>query len=204
MAEYLYYAPGSCNELLGFRGVPSALSPLPPRRRPRWDLELVARDSALDRLRHLTHDTLLVGIPGSGNTSLLSRVSAENRGLFARTADRDRLAPDLREHRPKAVFVDGLDEQLGTVQALVSLREESGVPFNIVVTAWHEDDAIIELLGLGSRPQNSARSARARSIGRGCAPRRRALATDPCGAPESLAKREEGRDGSGRHCRRRE
>ena len=148
VAEYLYNNPNSCADLLGFRGVPSALSPLPPRRRQHWDIRLVALDSTLDRLRHLTHDMMLIGIPGSGKTSLLSHVSADNRGLFARTADRDRLATDLREHRPKAIFVDGLDDQRGAVHTLVSLREESGISFNIVVTAWREDDAIIELLGL--------------------------------------------------------
>lgn len=149
VAEYLYYNPDSCYELLGFRGKPSALSSLPPRRRRHWDVELVARDASLERLRHLTGDTMLLGIPGSGKTSLLSQASAENLGLFARTADRDLLALDLREYRPKAVFVDGLDEQFDTVQALVSLREESGIEFDIVVTGWYEDEGIIELLGLG-------------------------------------------------------
>ena len=58
VAEYLYYHPDSCHELLGFRGVPSALSSLPPRRRQHWNVELVARDAALDRLRtsHRRHD----------------------------------------------------------------------------------------------------------------------------------------------------
>jgi hypothetical protein len=149
VAEYLYYHPDCCHELLGFRGVPSALSPLPPRRRQHWDIDLVARDASLDRLRHLTGDTMLVGIPGTGKTSLLSQASAENLGLFARTADRDRLAPDLREHRPKAVFIDGLDDQFGAAQALVSLREESGIDFHIVVTGWHEEEGIVELLGVG-------------------------------------------------------
>lgn len=149
VAEYLYYSPDSCYELLGFRGVPSALSSLPPRRRRHWDVDLVAREAPLDRLRHLTGDTMLVGIPGSGKTSLLSQVAVENLGLFARTAGRVRLAQDLREHRPKAVFVDGLDDQFGAVQALVSLREESGIDFDMVVTGWHEDAGIIELLGLG-------------------------------------------------------
>jgi hypothetical protein len=92
---------------------------------------------------------MLVGIPGTGKTSLLSQASAENLGLFARTADRDRLAPDLREHRPKVVFIDGLDDQLGAAQALASLREESGIDFQMVVTGWHEDEGIIELLGIG-------------------------------------------------------
>jgi hypothetical protein len=148
VAEYLYYHPDSCEELLGFRGVPSAFSPLPPRRRQHWDFDLVGRDTFLDHLRHLNGDTMLVGIPGSGKTSLLSQAAAEGLGLFARTADRDRLAPELREHRPKAVFVDGLDQQLGAVQALVSLRQESGIRFNIVVTGWWEDEGIVELLGL--------------------------------------------------------
>ena len=149
VAEYLYYHPNSCHEFLGFRGVPSALSSLPPRRRQHWDIDLVARDAPLDRLRHLTGDTMLVGIPGTGKTSLLSQASAENLGLFARTADRDRLAPDLREYRPKAVFIDGLDDQLGAAQALVSLREESGLNYDIVVAGWHEDEGIVELLGVG-------------------------------------------------------
>jgi hypothetical protein len=86
VAEYLYYHPDCCHELLGFRGVPSALSSLPPRRRQHWNIELIARDASLDRLRHLTRDTMLVGIPGTGKTRLLSQASAENLGLFARTA----------------------------------------------------------------------------------------------------------------------
>jgi hypothetical protein len=147
VAEYLDYDPNSCYELLGFRGVSSSLSSLPPRRRQHWDVDLVARDASLDSLRHLTRDTM--GIPGSGKTSLLSQVAAENLGLFARTADRDHLAIDLREFHPKAVFVDGLEEQFSAVQALVSLREESGIHFHIVVTGWYEDDAVVELLGLG-------------------------------------------------------
>jgi hypothetical protein len=149
VAEHLYYHPNSCYELLGFRGGPSALSSLPPRRRPHWDIELVARGDALDRLRHLTRDTMLVGIPGSGKTSLLSKVSAENLGLFAHTADRELLAPDLREYCPKAVFVDGLGEQFRVVQALVSLREELRINFNIVLTGWHEDEGMVQLLGIG-------------------------------------------------------
>jgi hypothetical protein len=149
VAEYLYNNPTACSELLGFRGVPSALSPLPPRRRPHWNVDLVARETSLERLRHLTGDILLVGIPGTGKTSLLSQAAAENIGLFVRTPDRDRLAPDLREHRPKAVFVDGLADQIAAVQALVSLREESGIAFNIAVTSWHEDEAVVELLDIG-------------------------------------------------------
>jgi len=77
VAEYLYYHPESCFELLGFRGVPSALSPLPPRRRQHWDVELVGRDEASRRLRQLKTDAMLVGIPGSGKTSLLSHAAEE-------------------------------------------------------------------------------------------------------------------------------
>jgi hypothetical protein len=148
VAEFLYYNPDSCYKLLGFRGEPSALSLLPPRRRAHWDVELVGRDGSLDRLRHLEVDAMLVGMPGSGKTSLLSHAAAENLGLFALTADRIRLAPGLREHTPKAVFVDGLENQHEAIQALVSLREESSINFRIVVTGWYEDDGIVELLRL--------------------------------------------------------
>ncbi|MFO7171942.1 MAG: hypothetical protein DIU70_003105 [Bacillota bacterium] len=149
VAEHLYYDPQSCYELLGFKGVPPALSPLPPRRRPHWDVDLVGRDVAFDRLRNLDGDLLLIGMPGSGKTSLLSQAAKENLGLFARTIDRDSLAADLRRYQPRAVFVDGLDDQVAAVRTLVSLREESGIQFHIVVTGWYEDDEIVQLLGLG-------------------------------------------------------
>lgn len=149
VAEYLYYHPEACFELLGFRGVRSALSHLPPRRRMHWDIPLVSREDAIDQLRHLDSDKMLTGIPGTGKTSLLSQLSAENIGLFVCKADRDLLAQDLREHRPTVVFVDGLDNQYGAVQELVRLREETGIDSKIVVTGWHEDSEIVELLGLG-------------------------------------------------------
>ncbi len=148
VGEHLYYNPCDCYELLGFRGVPPALSPLPPRRRKHWEIELVARDATIDKLRELTKDMLLYGIPGSGKTSLLSQMAAEGLGLFVHTTDRDRLAPDLREFRPKSVFIDGLNDPFEAAEELVSLREESGISFNIVVTGWNEDERVIELLGL--------------------------------------------------------
>lgn len=149
VTDRLYDNPRWCRELLGLTGTPSALSAIPPSRRPLLGDSLVGRQEDLEWLRRTGGDLLLAGPPGSGKTFLLREMALEGSGLFLASDDPVEVANAVRSQRPPAVFVDDAHLNPERLVQLRRLREEVGAEFALIATAWTgTEDEVVEALHL--------------------------------------------------------
>jgi hypothetical protein len=147
IADRLYKSPRWCKQLLGLSGQPSALSVVPPTRRPLLDLDPIGRDRDLEWLRQTVGDRVISGEPGSGKTFLLYHLALDGWGLFLVDPDGD-VAGALREQRPSVVIVDDAHTQPEILGKLRHLRQETRMDFSIVATTWEgARDRVIEAMG---------------------------------------------------------
>lgn len=147
VAEFLYRHAEWSMTLLQIPGDLSPLSVFPLSRRPVYDAELLHRSAEVSWLES-DGDALVVGPPGSGKTSLLRHLAIEGQGTFIVTADLGQIAAALRSACPRALFVDDFDEATNLCAGLARLRQELGLGFKIVATAWSEDPQLMQVLGL--------------------------------------------------------
>jgi hypothetical protein len=152
IADRLYTNSRWCRELLGLLGTPSALSIVPPTRRPLIDLEPVGRSADLEWLRDTRGDRILSGEPGSGKTfllySLMRRQGWPALFLASRDFEGGALANALRDLKPEIVVVDDAHEDPSLVTRLARLRRESEASFDILATTWKGgQDDVAEALG---------------------------------------------------------
>lgn len=149
MADRLYRSPSWCLELLNLTGAPSALSVLPLTKRPLLGEAIVGRDEDLAWLRGADGDRVLVGMPGSGKTFLLHKLTLEGWGLFVTSDDVTEVAGALRAQQPPVVIVDDAHLNPDYVVELRRLRDEMGTDFSMVATTWKgESDEVVEALNV--------------------------------------------------------
>ena len=138
MADRLYDCPRWCLELLGLTGKPSVLSEIPSGR-SLGDQPIVGREKALEwLLDDRRGDSLVIGVPGSGKTLLLSHLVKSEKGLFLIDNDRTALADAIREQRPKAIIVDDAQFLYREVLKQETLREWHLIPLHHLSEAWKE------------------------------------------------------------------
>lgn len=149
-ADRLYRDPKWRLELLGLTGVPSALSPLPPRPRLFHDIPTVGRDAEMSWLRaRLDRHALVIGQPGTGKTYVHEVLARESACVFAVSSDEARLSDDIRRLRPSLIVVDDAHVHLSRVEQLLRLRQELGAGYAIHANCWpRQDGALRSLLGL--------------------------------------------------------
>ena len=137
LAQALYRDPAWCKKLLGLTGKPRALSRFPAGSHHIEGAHLVGRGGAIEWLKRQSGDSLLMGVPGSGKTFLLSSLADELDALFVVDGDRERIANDIRELAPKAVILDDAHTRIGTLRNLLQLRAEFGaLDLRIIATTW--------------------------------------------------------------------
>jgi hypothetical protein len=148
-ADRLYGNPTWSRELLNLTGAPSALSAVPPTRRPLLGIRVVGREHDLSWLRESSSDRLLVGLSGSGKTFLLHSLVLEGWGLFLVNDDPSEVAGAIRSQQPGMVIVDDAHLDPERLNRLRHLRQETGADFSIVATAWEgEHERVAETLNL--------------------------------------------------------
>lgn len=137
LAFELYRNTAWCKRLLGLTGAPSALSVVPLSRRRQVDIELRGRGEDADWLRCTPGDRVVLGLPGSGKTSLFS--SLIRRGwpaLFLVSDDDAAIANAVRDQEPGVVIVDDAHVAPERLVRLRRLRAEIQGEFEIVAAAW--------------------------------------------------------------------
>lgn len=148
VALRLVREPGWCQKLLGLSGAPSALSLIPPSRRPLVEIEPVGREADLEWLRGGSGDRVLAGQPGSGKTFLLHHLAKEGWGLFLVDDDPTNLANALQEKQPKVVIVDDAHVDPTRLVRLRQLRQDTRGVFSILAVTWEgAEPAVSEALG---------------------------------------------------------
>ncbi len=144
LALLLYHNSSWTKRLLGISGMASALSRIARTSRPIIGSQAIGRQSALQWLRHIRDDRVLVGQPGSGKTFLLQILANEDRALFMAAADRDRLADSIRDQSPSVIVVDDAQSDINALPLLRQMRVELEVEFAIVATTWPSGRGEIE------------------------------------------------------------
>lgn len=148
-AQALYRDPVCCKKLLGVTGRPRALSRFPISSRHIEGNHLVGRDNTIEWLKSQEGDCLLMGVPGSGKTFILSSLVEELDALFLVDNDRERLANDIRELSPKAVIVDDAHTDIRALKSLIQLRSHIDADLRIIATTWPGyDSAVVRELAL--------------------------------------------------------
>lgn len=153
VADRLYRNSRWCKSLLGLTGEPLPFQPFPPPTRPLLHLELIGRSAETDFLLSGQGDQLLVGLPGSGKTAILSTFAEEAGALFMHRADPAGINNGLRRQRPTIVIVDDAHTRMDDLQLLVRLRHERELSYRIVSSVWPDqatENDISDILGLGS------------------------------------------------------
>ena len=155
IAARLYHDSKWCKELLHLTGKPSALSVIPLTRRPLPEHELVGRDDTIQWLHTLIGDSLLVGEPGAGKTSLLYEfaIDEENQALFVVSHNQGEIANAVRDQQPKVVIVDDAHTDIEFIAKLLRLRQEIRGDFEILATSWNGDGPEIAQI-LNAAPEN--------------------------------------------------
>ena len=147
VADRLYRNSRWCKELLGLSGTPSALSVVPPTRRPLIDLEPIGREADLEWLRTTSGDRVLSGQPGSGKTFLAYHLMRNGwNALFL--ASTDEVANAIRDQKPEVIVVDDAHSDPDRLVDLVRLRREIAADFSILAMTWEGSrDQVAEALG---------------------------------------------------------
>ncbi len=136
-AQELYRDPVWCKKLLGLTSKHRALSRFPIGTRPIRSDYVVGRSGAIEWLQSQTGDCLLIGVPGSGKTFLLSSVVDELDALFVVDNSNELIADDIRELSPKAVILDDVHTDIRTLKSLIQLRANIHADdLRIIVTSW--------------------------------------------------------------------
>ena len=137
VAFLLYRDTVWCKRLLGLTGQPSALSVVPPSRRPLVEIQLRGREEAIEWLRTTSGDRIVVGEPGSGKTYLFqSLIRSGWPALFLVSDDETATANAIREQSPGVVIVDDAHVIPERLVRLRRLREERQAEFDIVAATW--------------------------------------------------------------------
>lgn len=149
LANLLYHNTTWCNRLLGLTGAPSALSIVPLSRRLQVDGELRGREEDIQWLRSTHEDRVVLGLPGSGKTSLFSSLIRSGwPALFLVSDDDTAIANAIRDQGPEIVIVDDAHVEPAKLVRLRRLRAEIQGEFEIVASAWPgARSEVIEALG---------------------------------------------------------
>jgi hypothetical protein len=149
LAFLLYRNAIWCKRLLSLTGAPSALSVVPLSRRPQVDIELRGRDEDIQWLRSTPGDRVVLGLPGSGKTSLFSSLIRSGwPALFLVSDDDTAIANAIRNQEPEVVILDDAHVAPERLDRLRRLRDEIQGEFKIVASAWPGASAdLIEALG---------------------------------------------------------
>lgn len=153
IAYLLYKDPKWCQELLNLSGDPSPLSVVPRTSRPQLINTLIGRDYSLEWLRNRNGDSLLVGQPGIGKTTLLRELVEEGEALFVISQDRGEIAAALRQQEGEiTLIVDDAHIYMNVILDLIQLRNSTGVKFSILASCWPSFEAkIAEILNLSAQ-----------------------------------------------------
>jgi len=136
VADQLYGRPDWCKDLLGLTGAPSALSIMPPTRRPFLDNHLVGRDETVRWLTETEGDLLLVGQPGSGKTFLLHKVAKDCGWLFVVSTDMTEVANGVRQLKPTGLVIDDAHRDPNFLERLRYLRQQIHANVRIIANCW--------------------------------------------------------------------
>lgn len=160
-ANRLYRNKEWLKKLLGIESNQQALSITPVTSRPILSSLVRGRDDLTDWLNKVAGDIVIVGQPGSGKTFAVRSYTADNEGLFVVSEDRNQIAAEVRDKRPRFLIVDDAHLKLELLQSLRQIREDTGAEYRILATSWlsHRDavretlsvsdDAVFELRLLG-------------------------------------------------------
>src|ERR1700730_3339327 len=155
VADRLYRNSRWCKELLGLSGAPSALSVVPPTRRPLIDLEPIGRQADIDWVRSSLGDRVLSGAPGAGKTFLLYYLMRDGwNALFLVGEDEQAIANAVREQQPEIVVVDDAHGDPSRLTRLIHLRKDKDIDaeFSILATSWEGGRKDVqESLGVSDR-----------------------------------------------------
>lgn len=148
LANRLYQSPKWCKELLNLEGDPAPISVVPKSSRPFYDQPVIGREEAIQWLKEVKGDSLLIGQPGSGKTFLLQQLTLrEDYGLFVVSRNRGEIAAAVREHKPKILIVDDAHIEHNLLLDLKQLRDEIGADFIVLATCWPgEANAVADAL----------------------------------------------------------
>ena len=155
IAARLYRDPQWCKELLHLPGNLSVLSVIPPTRRPLPNHKLIGREEAMGWLQNTEGDSLLIGEPGAGKTSLLYQFAQdkEQKALFIVDKDQTKIANAIREQRPKILMLDDAHINKDFIVEMMRLRREIHADFSLIVTCWNGERKEIESI-LNTHQQN--------------------------------------------------
>ena len=143
LAYRLYRNPDWCKRLLGVTGRPRALSVFPRTSRPILGDAVYGREREMQWLMNRRRDCLLVGDPGLGKTFLLQSLALQGQVLFLVDGDREQIANDLRELKPRAVIIDDAHTRLDLIDSFAQLRQEVGADVRIIATSWPFEASLV-------------------------------------------------------------
>ena len=136
LANLLYSDSRWCKELLGLTGTPQALTILPKTTRPFLDIPLIGRDDDIKLVENFTGDSILVGQPGSGKTTILYQLVKNNDALFLAGKDETVIANEIRDKKPEIIIVDDAHLYTDLLKSLLHLRKEINADFKIIASCW--------------------------------------------------------------------
>lgn len=141
-ANEAYWHPETRRKILRIERNLSALVDSSGRRgRKHPELPTVGRDDLMKTLNDLNDDLVLFGVPGAGKTHVAGEL--EDSYFLNEIYDANLLLDDLLEATPKYVVVDDAGARSRDIEALLQLRAQERLRFQIVTTCWpHEKDKV--------------------------------------------------------------
>lgn len=149
--QLIYRSPRWRKDLVNVPALAKALTRLPASRRPMPEIPIIGREDALEHLRTLTGDLVLVGKPGIGKTFLLQKLMEEDWGLFDDGGVVTDLEDAIRELRPRRVVLDDAHLNEDRIAVLRRLRLEMDAEFYIVAVSWPGQQAEVAAALVGSQ-----------------------------------------------------